>query len=160
MKSKMILLLMVLTLGLYSYTQKIEKDNLKLIREKINSPYPYHYKNKNWNGKFVPSLNTLGYDLVDMKIDTALIYPIVRNAISARYYQQLNKERWHIETKLTGRGQIVSVSFSFKDESGVNNHEFAILAERIKKEVKWELSLNKEVKDLFYLRLSIPGPKL
>lgn len=150
--------MIVLSVVLLSYSQK--KDNLKLIRETTKSAFPYSYKNENWNDKFVPSLNKLGYDLVDMKIDTAIIYPIVRNVISSKYYRQLNKERWQIITKLTGQGQIVSVSFWYKEESGVDNNEFAILAERIKNEVVWKLIFNKEVKDVFYLELSLPGPKL
>jgi len=149
--------MIVLSVGLLSYSQK--KDNLKLIRETTKSAFPYSYKNENWDDKFVPSLNMLGYDLVDMKIDTVKIHPIVRDVISSKYYRQLNKEQWHIITKLTGKGQIVSVSFWFKDESGVDKNEFAILAERIKNEVKWKLTFNKEVKDVFYLELSFPGPK-
>jgi hypothetical protein len=94
MKTKLIFIMIVLSVGLLSYSQK--KDNLKLIRETTKSAFPYSYKNENWDDKFVPSLNMLGYDLVDMKIDTVKIHPIVRDVISSKYYRQLNKEQWHI----------------------------------------------------------------
>jgi hypothetical protein len=160
MKTKLISFLMVLFIGLWSYSQKLENDKLILIRTTSKSAYPYSYENGNWNNKFSPNNNLLGYELIDMYIDTAQTNSIIRSVISPKYYNHLNKKSWWVVTKLTGQGQIVSVAFWFQDESGVNNQEFAILAERIKKEVKWKLTLDKEVKDLFYLELSIPGPKL
>jgi hypothetical protein len=154
MTSKLIFSLVFLLIGFSSYSQ--EKENL--IRE-IGSSSWIHYKDKNFDNLFKPSLFDLGYDLIDNSIDTGKVYPIVREVVSSNHYDQLNKKRWAISLKLTGYGQIVSISFDFKDESGVDIDEFEILARRIKKEVGCKLTFNKKVTDLFYLRGSIMGPK-
>ena len=147
-------------IGFSSYSQKKESNDHTLIREESNSWISY--KNKNWDIKYSPDINDLGYDFIaGSDKDTLKIYPIVRQVISSKYHDQLNGKRWVINTKCTGYGQIVSISFLFlsKDDSGIDIDEFAILAERIKKEVQWELTFNKKVTDLFYMQWSFPGPK-
>ncbi len=132
--------------------QKITIDNLN--KNQIM------YLDENWNDEFLPDLHNRGYDLTDMKIDKVKLVSLVNNCISAKYYSDLNKNRWYVETKLTGFGKIAAVSFIFTDDHGVNCTEFTDLAERIKNEVGWKLTFNKEVNELFYLQLSFPGPKL
>ena len=133
----------------------------------MDSGYKYIYMAQNWKIEKSRNLeesrhfnfNDLGYDFIGMDIDTAIAYPLCRKAISPKYYSQLNKEIWRINTIITSYGQITSVEFLFKDESGVNPREFAQLAELIKSKVKWKLYFNKEVKDLFHLEFNLQGPK-
>ena len=157
--------LLLLTIILNSFivdSQVAESKACDLVREemKMQNQVRYSYKNVDWDHKFRPAVNDLGYDLIDMSIDTAKIYPIVRQVISPIYYLQLNKGKWYVHTKITGYGKIVSISFLFKDESGVNCSEFAILSARFKKNVGYKLTFNQVPKDTFYLQLSFPGPKL
>lgn len=160
MKTKLIYILVFFFTGFFSFSQEKGSEGLKLTRIETNASFRFIYQSKNWNDTFKPSLHDLSYDLVGMKIDTSRVYPIVRNVISPNNYSRLNKSNWHIITKLTGYGKIVSVAFIFHDESGVDNLEFARLADHIEKEVRWKLFFNKPVKDQFYLELSFPGPKL
>lgn len=83
---------------------------------------------------------------------------MVREEIKPGNLYLLNKNKWRIHTNLSGDGRIISVSFWFKDESGIENSELTTLARRIINEVQWKLYFNKEVSELFYLQLSIPGP--
>ncbi|MGV8093280.1 MAG: hypothetical protein AB2L24_15580 [Mangrovibacterium sp.] len=158
-------ILLFLLPGIYSYPQEQQSDIQALTREEMKSwkanSYRFHYKDLNWRmGGFSPGLSQLGYKLSGMDIDTAKVYPIFRDVISPKHYHLLNKKEWRVFTVLSGKGKIVAVAFWFKDDSGVNNEEFAVLAKRIKEEVHWKLYFNKDVTDLFYLELSFPGPKL
>ncbi|MGV8090408.1 MAG: hypothetical protein AB2L24_00900 [Mangrovibacterium sp.] len=161
---KILSILLFLLPGIYLYPQEQQSDIPALIREDKpggTNSYRIYYKDINWcMGGFNPGLSQLGYELIGMDIDTAKVYPIFRDVISPKHSHLLNKEKWRVLTVLNGKGKIVAVAFLFKDDSGVNNEEFAILAKRIKEEVRWKLSFNKKVNDLFYLQLSFPGPKL
>lgn len=149
-----------------SYSQNKGKNNLKLIRREIissDSPDKLKfilYEDENWKNNFKPGQHDLGYDLKSMTIDSSKANTIVRKEISGTNAILLNKKRWYVNTKLSSYGKIVSVQFAFQLDSGVNSEEFARLSERLKNEIEWKVSFNKEVTDLFYLELSFPGPKL
>ncbi len=166
MKTKIFVNILMLFFVFLSYSQNREKNNLKLIRREIrssDSPDKLKfilYEDENWKNNFKPGLHDLGYDLKDMTIDSSKANTIVRKEISGTNVIPLNKKRWFINTKLSSYGKIVSVQFTFQDDSVVNPEEFARISERLKKEIEWGLSFNKEVTDLFYLALSFPGPKL
>jgi hypothetical protein len=125
------------------------------------SPSLIIYKDSKWDYKFQPYVNNTEYQVVDISIDTAKIYPVVRKTISSKYYNRLNAQKWRICSISNSYGQIASISFWFKNDSGLDIREFAILAEQIKKEVTWQLTFNrKNVTDLFFCSCSVPGPKL
>jgi hypothetical protein len=94
-----------------------------------------------------------------INIDTALVYPGIREIISRKYYNDLNKTPWYIVCRVNNYGEIISLYFFFKNLDGVNRQEFAILSDWLKKEVRWDLKFNKEVKDTIYFIQSFPGPK-
>lgn len=158
MKTKFLAVLIFFSFNQLTYSQNTTSK--KLTFKATKTAFPYSYECENWNKKFKPDSHSLGYDLIDMKIDTADLLDIIKHAISPKYYQQLNNERWVVVTKLTGYGEIVSLSFKFKNNLNIDINELTNLAEQIKKKVRWKLYFNKEVDDLFYLELSFPGPKL
>jgi len=166
MKTKIFVNILMLFFAFLSFSQNKEKNDLKLIRREIissDSPDKLKfilYEDENWKNNFKPGQHDLGYDLKSMTIDSSKANTIIRKEISGTDVILLNKKRWFITTKLTSYGKIVSVQFAFQLDSGVNSAEFARLSERLKNEIEWGLSFNKEVTDLFYLELSFPGPKL
>ena len=136
------------------------REEIELL-DKQKSTYRYSYSEKDWYKKYdTTSANEQkDYELISMKIDTTLVYSIVREVMTASRFN-INKEKWIIKTKLSSDGDIVAVSFLFKDETGLNIQKLAILAKRIREEAKWKLYFNKKVDHLFYLNLSFPGPRL
>lgn len=166
MKTKIFVSILVLFFVFLSYSQNKEKNNLKLKREEIRSSDSpdklkyVMYEDENWKNNFKPEQEAFGYELKSMTIDTSKAYPIVRKEISDINFIPLNKKRWFITAKLTSYGKIISVQFTFQHDSGVNPEEFARISERLKNEIEWGLSFNKEVTDLFYLQLIFPGPML
>jgi len=116
--------------------QKITIDNLNQNQ--------ILYVDKEWKNEFLPDLHSCGYDIIDMKIDKSKLISIERNCISDKYYSDLNRSRWYVETKLTGFGKIAAVSFIFTDDHGVNCIEFTYFAERIKNWVVWKFNFYKK----------------
>lgn len=161
MKSKFYLLLSALFIGTLSYSQEKATEQTRLIKYTANSlNWALRYENEDYDKITESDLCSLGYELKGINIDTSIVYTIFRRTISPKYYPQLNKNSWLINTKATSYGQILSVKFAFKDDSGVDIQEFTLLAERIKNEVRWKLGFNKVNPDLFYLQLTFFGPKL
>lgn len=160
MRTHIIYICLFLFIGQLTCSQKKESKPGILIREEVltESGIRYIYRDENWNKKFEPGLQALGYDLIDLSIDTLKVSSMVREEIKPGNLYLLNKNKWRIHTNLSGDGRIISVSFWFKDESGIENSELTTLARRIINEVQWKLYFNKEVSELFYLQLSIPGP--
>jgi hypothetical protein len=162
MNAKLIYILTLILVGFSSYAQKKENNDSSLITKvtgrKSLSTYTI-YKSKNWNNEFVPMPKNY-FETEFSRIDIEALKKIVREEISPKYYDQLNKILWTITTKLTGDGQIISVKFSFRNDSIPDIEEFRKMEERIKKEVRWNLKFNKEVTDYFNLQLTIQGPKL
>jgi hypothetical protein len=161
MKTKLILILVLF--GFASYSQQENKDYF-LISKSVNGSFTWTtYKDKGFDKKItqVPK----GYELWDHSIDIKKIKDIASEEISSKYYDQLNKNTWFIETILNSEGKIERVRFLFKSTSDVeksyaNTKEFMEFAERIKKEVMYKLKFNKEVTDYFNLLIPIKGPKL
>ncbi len=165
MKTKIFVNFLLLFVVLLSYSQYKEKNNLKLIRETITSSDSpgklkyIMYEDENWKSNFKPRQRDLGYELISLTIDTSKANSIVRKEISSTNFIPLNKKRWFITTKLSSYGKIVSVQFTFQDDSGVNSEELARISERLKNEIEWKVTFNKKVSELFYLELIFPGPK-
>jgi hypothetical protein len=142
------------------YSQQKEIVVPKLI-QKTTGITQISYKNSNWDNNYSPDGVKIGYKHFGVRDnDTSKLYPIVRQLISHKNYEQLNRKRWYIVTKVTSYGQIVSVAFLFDAESAIDNYEIAILAERIKKEIQYSVYSNKKIIDLFYFDWLFPGPKL
>lgn len=158
MKTKLLAALIIFSFNQVIYSQNVTSQ--KLTFNDTTTAFPYSYESENWNRKFMPDSHSMGYDLIDMKIDTSLISGIIRHIISPKYYEQLNSKRWVVVTKLTGNGDIVSLSFRFKNNLSLDINELEKLSEQIRRMVKWKLYFNKPVEDLFYLELSLSGPKL
>jgi hypothetical protein len=163
MKTTLILILVLI--GFTSYSQKEGDDNF-LISKRVDGSFTWtSYKEKNFDKKFIQIPKS--YQLWDSSIDKKKIKEIAGEEISSKYYDQLNKTLWYFEAIITGEGKIESLSFMFRDKSGVdieksyaNPKEFKKFAERIKKEVMCKLKFNKEVTDYFNILSSIDGPKL
>ena len=166
MKTNIFINIFLLLFVFLSYSQNKGKNNQKLIRVEIVSPDSpgkvkfIMYKDENWKNNFKPGLHDLGYDLKSMTIDSSRANNIIRKEISGINFSSLNKHRWYVNTILSSYGKIVSVQFTFDDDSGVNPEEFARISERLKNEIEWGVFFDKKVSDLFYLQLSFPGPKL
>lgn len=160
---KIVLFLVISTLiltCLLTFAQKADDENLSLVRVEEN-PSLIIYKDSKWDYKFQPYVNKTKYRVVDISVDTAKIYPIVRKTISPKYHNQLNSQNWRICTVSNSKGKIVAISFWFKNDSGLDIREFTTLSEQIKKDVIWQLTFNiNPVTDLFYCSCSILGPKL
>lgn len=166
MKNKICLITIIFLTGFFAKSQNLTNSNLKLIRKEIVSTSSINkvmyiiYEDANWNNKFSPGIRDLGYELVRNSIDSEKLYSIIHSEISHQNFNQLNKKNWNIITKLNCYGEIVSISFSFSNESGIDIEELSKTSLRIKNELKWSLSFDKEITDIFYLQLSFPGPKL
>lgn len=166
MKNRIFLAMLLFLIGLNSKSQEKTISNHTMIRKEFSSNSPTNRSKSilleasDWNKKFSPGIFDLKYDLVQYSIDSAKVYSIVRSEISAQNFSQLNKSRWYINTKMNCFGEIVSVAFSFFNESEINPDEFSKISDRIRKEIKWSLTFDRQVKDTFYLQLSFPGPKL
>lgn len=158
MSKKCSTLLIILLFCQLAYSQNSTESKLKF--EVTKTAFPYCFESENWNDKFEPDAHSLGYDLIDMKIDTGAVSGMIRQAINPKFYKQLNSKAWVVVTKLTSYGEIVSLSFKFKNNLHLDEDELQNLAGQIKKSVRWQLYFDKEVDDLFYLELSFSGPKL
>jgi hypothetical protein len=131
----------------------------RLIQEPISNGYMLRDADWYTKPKLRHKSQGKGYELTDYRIDTTQVYPGIRSIISRKYYNDLNKAPWHIVCRVNNHGEIVSVLFFIKNLKGVNSREFSILAEWLKKEVRWDLKFNKEVKDTIYFIRSFPGPE-
>lgn len=138
------------------------QDNIPLMEKEdqgTNSPYRFLIHDANWHTNLGTSIQDSGYEYVGSSLDTAKVSTAIRAIIPTVYHNRLRKTNWVIITRLTGHGQIVSVSFLFKEEPPVPIEELSKLSAWMKREICYELAFDKPVTDSFYLLLSFSGNK-